>query len=758
MARSVINFAGPQPGAGLLTKSVSAGDRSLMIVTNTPVHSDAIVLAPSQVSTLESGSQQVAIPLVSRQGPMYMDQSNPTYGNRPKIEIFPLTSLGSTAASGSATSSAINTFDQMILGSVQEQDSEKTDVHETFGVPHFFASGRFVRRFTFSGAVRAAPVNYQSNQNELKVTQFVLIRLFYDTFMRITIQAQNSWFTRITVNQEIYEGFVSTMNFNTAAENEHFVPFVFSMFGINRRNDVLDSAGTSVLGGATAITSTKSTARAEVNDALVRSTVQALPNSSNLGVLKFGTAVRSGVAKQAIRLNFSPRPQLMTVTSDTPGIQPVYAGNGLVPLNGSVPPTTSFPINFAVTDYWLLYSIIQSRVPQAALPFGTTNAGTPVPVATAGTLALISGTANFSITTADKQVTKVSAQFSLTPPANVTASRVLASISGNNVGTGSVVGTQAIMLGEIPSALAFDGSNVINLQLKYFLGTQDGSPVPADALVGATVVYDIQDVYPALGTSLIAVDNSTDAQICNALFGLNNTLTATGTSLYNQMTLGLNAGTLLNATNPLVEADRIVVEMRPTITFVNYPAVKLPALSVSIYLGAAATQQSLLALNFVGPVWMPVQAAIVGTNGMAQNRLDQFGFLMFSITTENGQDVPASVYTALQKGSLTFQTQFASQEPQSSARIDPVPLNGTSYGTGELVDPDAGSIVYLRTILNSITFDASKGALILSIGVNTTFNSGFAAYLYSARFWAYISNVISANISIPSGVAPPVSF
>ncbi len=167
--------------------------------------------------------------------------------------------------------------------------------------------------------------------------------------------------------------------------------------------------------------------------------------------------------------------------------------------------------------------------------------------------------------------------------------------------------------------------------------------------------------------------------------------------------------------------------------------------------GVPPARTSLKKLNFIGSEWKPIQSPVKLTEESTQQRLDQFGFLKFSITTADSQDVAKSVYAALKKGTLTFQTRLASQ--QGSARIDPIPMNGSSYGTGELFDPDSRERIFIRNRVVSIEFDLNLRSIVFKVEINTTFRSGFAAYLYSARFWAYISEVIAANLNIPTSTS-----
>lgn len=763
--------------AGVQTRAITVGDKALTIVTNTQAQS-AQILSPVNSSTQKninanldgtygfSDLAKKSSPLVTRPGAMYLNSKDVLYGNRPKIEILNLSSLGTT------NSPAVKTFDQMILGQTQETDAEKTDVHETFGVPFFFASGRFVRRVTFSGLVRAAPVNYTSSINEQKVTQYALLRLFYDNYMRISVQALKGWYTRLTVNNEVFEGFVSTCNFSASAENEHVIQFTFSMYCVDRRNDIVDGAASAILGinssGGISGAQKQSQAQAEVSDALAKTSLVALPNSTDMGVLNFNNPVPSGVSRSLIHLTFSPRPELLRVRSDLPGIEPVYAPavfggrRSNVPLHGTVPPLVGpFPIDFKITDYWALYNAVFSKKQNPTKLVSQGEVKTLPP----GEVVLLPGVANFSIITASKDKFALAVRFMLTPPAHVVVGEVRGYIGGGSttqIGQGSNIPPNSdnteIFLGEVLAEQTYV-NNVASIQLRFFLKTPDGSPIPPDALNGATVVYDVQSVTPVLGESLLPCTGGPDLSVCNAAFTLNNTLTAVPEegSFHNEFTIKLDTAEVMATTNPFAEADRVLVRMRPTITLVGYPAIKMPTLSMAIVSVASPIRFCLKQLLFVGSSWQPVQTQVKITETKTSHRLDKFGTLKFLITTTDGYDVPRSVYAAIKRGTLTFQTRYATQTAQSSARIDPVPLSGTAYGTGELIDPDTQQKVYVRNKMVSLEFDKNLGGLILTLEINTSYQSGFAAFLYSARFWAYVSEVVSASLNVPQAttIVPP---
>lgn len=170
------------------------------------------------------------VPLRRRAGtlkPSFADRDNKAY-----IEIL------SRRAEGSRLS--VGRFDDFVMLAIQEQDAEKVDVTETFGQPHIFASGRFIRRFTFSVACRAAPANYLGNTADLRLSQHAAFRFFYDKYLRATQQIERGQHTRIVVDGDVFEGYVTTLNQSRDAQNEYWAMFVFSMLGTKRSNDRQD--------------------------------------------------------------------------------------------------------------------------------------------------------------------------------------------------------------------------------------------------------------------------------------------------------------------------------------------------------------------------------------------------------------------------------------------------------------------------------------------------------------------------------------
>ena len=206
--------------------SSSSGDSGNLISTSK---------SNSSGSSASTANANPVTPLKCRAGNVPVQQSS-LYANSPKIRIY------------SFSNGLVNTFNNFILTDVQEQAAEKIDVIETFGVPHLFASGRFMRRYTFQGQVRTTPVNDQSGDKKYYVPASSQLRDFYEQWMRASVQAQNQWYTDVWVDGEDYEGFVTTFNMTRNSQIDTVAQFVFSLVAF-RMTPKYDTTSTLVANG-----------------------------------------------------------------------------------------------------------------------------------------------------------------------------------------------------------------------------------------------------------------------------------------------------------------------------------------------------------------------------------------------------------------------------------------------------------------------------------------------------------------------------
>lgn len=285
--------------------------------------------------------------------------------NSPKIEVHTY---------GDDGTSSVPTFDDFILTDVSSQDAEKIDVCETFGVPHLFTSGRFVRRTTFQGIARTAPANYAASNNpQYSVSQSTMLRVFYDQYLRATQQADNGQYTSIIIDGHTYTGWVTTFNDQRDAGQEQWMPFTFTMIVTDRKSSDEADAMKNLARFANAKKLSRflaTQAKAELSDAVGSCEISWLRNGNaeqtlNLGDLtvKEGSDVKGAFSqKTQIRLN-KGTPQRISVLSDTPGVVLVKADG--TELHGTdLEVQTPVDVSMKVLDFAALWEVLKGRATQ----------------------------------------------------------------------------------------------------------------------------------------------------------------------------------------------------------------------------------------------------------------------------------------------------------------------------------------------------------------------------------------------------------
>jgi hypothetical protein len=215
------------------------GNKVVFSSSQTPTSGSMTV--PASGGAVKTGNNNTStgpVPLKARAGTTYTDAT--LYNNSPIIDIVSFSGTGGVAG-------VLNTFTNFIMTDIQEQMSEKVDVIETFGLPHLFASGRFMRRFTFQGYVRTTAVNYQSSNVIYHTPASTQLRYFYENYMRASIQAEKQWYTRVTADKEVYEGFIHTFNLMRNSQQDTTEQFVFSMVAFKQHNPTYDNDVKSLL-------------------------------------------------------------------------------------------------------------------------------------------------------------------------------------------------------------------------------------------------------------------------------------------------------------------------------------------------------------------------------------------------------------------------------------------------------------------------------------------------------------------------------
>ncbi len=176
------------------------------------------------------GATRHPVPDMARPGSL----GSTDYSNRPVIQI-----LSDTDATAQTTAPV---FSDWILNSVTGGDAEKAEVVETFGIPHVFTSGRFMRRYTFSGSLRTTLTGGRTSggsrggTSRPTVSHYAAFLRFYDDYLRITKQAETGRFTRITVDGEVFDGWVLSMTPTRDSGSEGFASFTFTFVARDRNH------------------------------------------------------------------------------------------------------------------------------------------------------------------------------------------------------------------------------------------------------------------------------------------------------------------------------------------------------------------------------------------------------------------------------------------------------------------------------------------------------------------------------------------
>jgi hypothetical protein len=396
--------------------------------------------------------------------------------NRPVIEIV---------ATRGGEIRSLGVFDSFILMNVQEQDAEKGFVVETFGTPHFFSAGRFVRKYVFAGRLRTTPVNWLAVAPEYRVPQAVLFRRFYDDHLRMTQQVRLGRFTRVTVDGDIYDGYVTMLNLARASDPETVADFGFTLLGIRRTHVDLESDAVSLLKGFEEQPGERESefsdtmAAAELTDALgkLELKLDGLPEKTTqeIEVTEAG-GVTGGT--QLTVLTAVGATQTLAASTTTPGVALIYADGTKGPVHATLADMKSDgrPLTIQVTDYRALYGSL----------------GEP------DTERKVHGLVDFEISSPTAAPVKLNVQVVL---AGAATFRVIGAtvdcLAAKPKQVAATRGTSAtIILPELVHAVN-DPGNVLYFDLTLQLQTRTGVAFSAGAFSGAQVTVDVKAV-PAL--------------------------------------------------------------------------------------------------------------------------------------------------------------------------------------------------------------------------------------------------------------------
>lgn len=204
--------------------------------------------ANTRVGRYKKTNQVMATPLIARMTSASPD--NVAGLNRPYIQVLKNGEGGDYLDPRNDASVAVDEtekkrfFDMFILTSVNVVDAEKMDVVETFGNPHFFASGRFAKKLTLTGLIRsearaytvsskgaggAQVANSAVDTERNMVSDYVVFRNFYEQYLRATVMADYGTFCRVFVDGDFFDGFVQALQFGRESSTEQVVPWTMTM-------------------------------------------------------------------------------------------------------------------------------------------------------------------------------------------------------------------------------------------------------------------------------------------------------------------------------------------------------------------------------------------------------------------------------------------------------------------------------------------------------------------------------------------------
>jgi hypothetical protein len=281
------------------------------------------------------------IPLVARAAPPTEQQV--TGKNRSYIQVVSADATLDT--SQDAYSYRFRKYDRYILTSAIEQDAEKMDVVETFGAPHLFASGRFMRRLQIGGLLRANAISPTDRREERRIIDRLSFQRLYDNYLRGSVMARKGLIARLYIDGDIYEGWFSNLQLSADAQMEQLVNFSMSMLVLRKNNKnyaATDAYLTKLLGKFEdkVTTMDKQAAQAELANAqgvLELKLVQSASERSAV-VINFGAVdPKTLVSKQTLEtlyLAASGSMKKLTVTSSVPQLELKYADG--TPVTGRV--------------------------------------------------------------------------------------------------------------------------------------------------------------------------------------------------------------------------------------------------------------------------------------------------------------------------------------------------------------------------------------------------------------------------------------
>lgn len=635
----------PPPASVLQGLTINAGGTNYSVSSGAPVAQTPVIPGIQKSMTLDALIRAVTViqpptPLVARSGPVPQSPQN-QYANRPRIEIY-------QHQGANGTGKILGKFDSWICNNVQEQDAEKFDVVETFGNPHLFAVGRFIRRYEFSGFLRAAPANYANTADaNFSVAQSTLFRVFYDKYLRSSQQSKTGCFTRIVIDNEAYVGYVTTMNFHRNADHD-ITGFVFSFVALDRYNILTetDAAGllTRFIPPATApVPLAANVAQAELANAQ-GALILTAPVSSVVITQPFTSASSTPQGGSSpLILKASGSPQTLNVSSDTPGLELQYASTN-TPVNGEPAPTSSttgVPLQVVVSNYAQLFQAITQQPSSSPL---------------SKSQQLLVGVVNFTVTGMGGNSVTFAVTLSLSGSPQVVCSGFEVQAAGASA-SWSGSGTSPIIVSIPAASLTFATpiETIPALIFDFTVTDEQGNVIPQAVLATATVsavVLTNLAIYPNAGragtpspgeTAQASFATSTPSSVIVAAISSpkDGILEVTGTA-----TFVTSPVANLTATNPFSASDGILVSFTPVITIPGYaPISNLPPIYLQVQFESNGAVFDAIQIQ---PSSISYQNTSIGVDRTVLMQIP------VTITVKAGQVVSSGVLVALHAGNLAL--------------------------------------------------------------------------------------------------------
>lgn len=288
-------------------------------VTAVAAHTRSAFVFSDRAATrqaIDKKNYNTAIPLIARGTSASPD--NVAGLNRPYIQV--LRDAEGGIADGEDATTKRSLFDMFILTAVNVVDAEKMDVVETFGNPHFFASGRFTKKLTLTGLVRSeARAHITSRRDNLGaqaalerdntdrnvVSDYAVFRNFYEQYLRATVMASNGTYVRVFVDGDFFDGYVQALQFGRSSDMEQVIPWTMQMI-LFRSWNVFDNRAQSILKkdirdtGKRAAALTARQALAEIEDAVGKCDLFTFPFGSTDAVAATSSATSGQFKSGAI--------------------------------------------------------------------------------------------------------------------------------------------------------------------------------------------------------------------------------------------------------------------------------------------------------------------------------------------------------------------------------------------------------------------------------------------------------------------------